>query len=369
MPRVSEAVLGSIAVHAIVLCVLHVARADRDAVPTPPPRVSVEIVPPEAPQAVAEAEPIAVEFVTIPAAAAPGPSPVTAGRQHPARSGKRGSAIAAHASGTTAPTEPTPPETPPVEHPEPTPAPEPRGLSEDFIDNFLAHSKPLEEPDDIPGEKVGKEIDDAETALASASTDTERMAARERLVALREKKHAEELHPAGGGTYEADEGTFTAHVNADGTVNLDDKPNFQLHGLGASFDLTDWAMRAHGDDPYTARKLRFLDRTRDQRVAIGKRHRKQQLARSAEYAQRNIERMLAKLPSIGERKQALFELWDECAETGDDDLVKGGAAARRMIVGVIRDVLSGANAYTADELAAFNRKRTSSAEFAPYDDD
>lgn len=375
MPRVSAAVVGSIAAHAIALCVLQVvAKADRDAVPVPP-KVAIELVPPAAAK-MGEAEPIAIEFVTLPAVAtaapvapAPGRSTVTAGRQHKARSGKPTAAVAAHESSGTPP-EATPPEvtppTPPTSLPEPTPT---GGLSEEFIENFLAHSKPLEEPDDIPGERIGNEIEAAEHALASATTADEVMQARARLVALREQKHAEELHPAGGGSYEANEGPFSAHVNPDGTVDLSDAKNLQIHGLGGSFDLTDWAMRSHGDDPYTARKLAFLDRTRDQRVAIGKRYRKQQLAHSAQLAQRNLQRMLAKLPSIADRKQALFELWDECAETGDDDLVAGGAAARTMIIGVIRAELSGDNAYTAAELARFNKAKTSAATFAPYDDD
>ena len=176
-----------------------------------------------------------------------------------------------------------------------------------------------------------------------------------------------ELHPSGGGSYESDQGTFTAHINPDGTVDLHDKPNFQLHGLGGSFDLTDWAMRSHGDDPYAGGKRAFLDRTREERYQLGKRYRKQQLARSPELARANVDRALASTTDIPLRKQLLFELWDECAESGDNDLVTGGAAARGMILGAIRTELRGDAAYTADELAELNRHRESAAPFAPYE--
>ena len=39
-------------------------------------------------------------------------------------------------------------------------------------------------------------------------------------------------------------------------------------------------MRAQRMDPYASEKLRFMDRTRDQRVAIGKEYRGEVLSRS-----------------------------------------------------------------------------------------
>jgi hypothetical protein len=365
VPRASTALLVSVAAHAVALGVVQVWR-EGDTAPVAPVVEPIELVP-----AVVEIEPIAIEFVELPVLAREDDPVVVAtaakGRER-RRTGGDAPSISTGSTGGGGPaTETTTTETT-------TTVDEPvagGGLSEKFVEDFLARSKPLEPPEDIPGERVGNAIADARRELANASTDAERMAAREKLVALYDERDAEELEPAGGGTYKSDQGTFTAHVNADGTVDLDDAPNLQVHGLGGSFDLTDWAMRSHGDDPYTARKLEFLDRTRDQRVAIGKRHRKQQLERSAEHAGRNLKRMLAKLPDVASRKQALFELWDECAEAGDgdDDLVRGGAAARRMIVATIRSELAGANAYTDEELAAFNKKRSSKAKFAPYDDE
>jgi len=65
----------------------------------------------------------------------------------------------------------------------------------------------------------------------------------------------------------------------------------------------------------------------------------------------------------------LFELWDECAETGDPDLVAGGQAARRLVIGAIRARFpaGSATAFTPAEIAAFARSQQSKATFQPYE--
>lgn len=122
-----------------------------------------------------------------------------------------------------------------------------------------------------------------------------------------------------------------------------------------------------GIDPYARDKLALLDRTRDQRVAVGERHRKAQLARAAELMQRNVDRLWAMAPDLAARKRGLFELWDDCAETGGDELVAGADAARRLVIGVIRARLRGADAYTTAELTELNAIRRSTAVFTPYE--
>ena len=231
-----------------------------------------------------------------------------------------------------------------------------------------------------------------------------------------------QLHPSGNGRYQSHQGTFAMTVDRDGSAHIKDGPNLhvgialpspkglgkalsewaedpykaggeagknQLRGeyhalgedekpqssnvvgipiLGGGFDATDWMMRRHGQDPYASKKLHVLDSTRDERVQIGKQHRTQQLARSTELMQNNLERVRASALDPQGRKQALFELWDECAETGDALLVEGGRAARTLVIGFIRATLpsSSSDAYTPAELAHFNRARQSSAQFSPY---
>jgi hypothetical protein len=241
----------------------------------------------------------------------------------------------------------------------------PEGPSADFFEQFLANSKPLAPRDDIPDERTAAELADALAAVRRARPGAELDAARGALAAARAARAGEELRPDGGGTYVARKHTYDMKVAADGTVEIEDGRNLKIDGLSGSFDVTDWAMRVAGQDPYASHKLALLDRTRDQRVALGKRYRKQQLARSAVLAQSNLERVWARVTDPVERKRALFELWDECVETGTPEEIEGGRAARRVILGFIHDRLAGADAYTVEELAALNGKRRSAERFEP----
>lgn len=241
------------------------------------------------------------------------------------------------------------------------------------------------------------------------------------------------LHESGGGSYRSDQGVFEVRVDPDGSVAITDRPNLQVHlalpsprdigraaaswytsdkgrfgkegdttmagqiqvssaatsavggpestwatepgttvvipVLGGGFDVTDWLMRGRGQDPYGARKRALLDATRDERVQIGSHHRAAELARAPELVHRNLEALWARTADLGERKRGLFELWDDCAETGDPAVVAAGEAARRMIIGFIRARLpaGSAGAYTAAEIAALARTQRSKAAFQPYE--
>ena len=163
-------------------------------------------------------------------------------------------------------------------------------------------------------------------------------------------RDAEELKRQKDGTYKADHDTYVAKVEKDGTVHFKDKKNLRIEGFGGRFDTTDWMMRRHGMDPYASEKLAMLDRTRDQRVEIGKAYR--------------LARLWATTQDVAARKELVFALWDECAETGDEDLVSGGAGARELLLRFVQVKLPGA--YTADELAKLNAHRHSKAMFDPY---
>jgi len=173
--------------------------------------------------------------------------------------------------------------------------------------------------------------------VANASPDAVR-GARELLQILRAQRKQVELVAQKDGTYRTNKDTFTAHVGRDGKVRFDDKSNLRVEGLSGRFDTTDWLMRRYGMDPYASAKLAFLDRTRDQRAA------------SAE---------------VDARKRAVFELWDECEEQGDEDVKEATEQARAMLVRWVRTKLRGADAFTEEELARLNARRTSKAVFAP----
>jgi len=229
------------------------------------------------------------------------------------------------------------------------PAPsELHGLSPGFVDEFVARTKPPAPPSDSP-ERL---LDERAELRRSHGSIAE-------IVALNDQIARQDLQPSGGGTYRAEQQTFTAKVDADGSAHLEDKPG--------ALDAQDRVMRRKGVDPYAHNKLALLDRTRDQRVAVGERHRTSQLAHAAELMQRNIDRLWATAPDLAARKRGLFALWDDCAETGSDELMAGADAARRLVIGAIRARLRGAGAYTAAELAELNAIRRSTAVFAPYE--
>lgn len=237
---------------------------------------------------------------------------------------------------------------------------------------------------------------------------------------------SDELDNAGGGRKRSDQGTFVAEVAKDGTVELKDRPNLRVglavpspRALGkglarwyedpyaqtrdrerererqrvpsgavdddeeqrkrpgtvpilsGSFDLTDWAMRMSGRDPYLAAKLSFLDRTREARAEMATAHRAELLRQVPVIIREHLTRLWAQPgQTAAARRAALFELWDECEEDGDASVVEATAAARRAIFAFIRGRLpaDSAEAYSAEELAALNRKRQSKQRFAPYQD-
>ncbi|MDX2089634.1 MAG: hypothetical protein SFX73_17395 [Kofleriaceae bacterium] len=168
------------------------------------------------------------------------------------------------------------------------------------------------------------------------------------------------------GTFTSDQGPYTARIAPDGSTTFRNNPNIQpdIYVPGARFDITDATMRAVGEDPYSSAKLSFLDRSRDLRVKMGTDYRAWQLSQSAAIMRANIDGMWKRLPNDAARKQALFEMWDECAETGDPALVEAGKAARAALVEVAQQRL-GPNAFTPQELTAMNARRTSSQRFQP----
>jgi hypothetical protein len=361
------AAIVSVVVHAAALVLLardEVAEAIV-VVPAAEPGPAPPAPPPAPP-------PIEIVLLDEPAAAAaetalPLPPPPEAPPARPP--GARGAAIStsgASTAETASGAELLPPDGAPARTPMMTMRrPELKGMSSKLIDDLIARGKPAEPVPDLPGARIDAEIADIRARLRNPNRN--HGADYERLEALHEARRNLELRPAGGGSYKADKRTFTAKVDPDGKVHLKDKANWQWKGLGATFDVTDWAMRSAGIDPYASEKRKFLDRTRDQRVAIGREHRREVLAHSAHFMQRNIERLWASTPDLAARKQALFELWDECAEAGSAEQIAGGADARKALADFIKVQLVGAAAYTAEELARLNRQRRSQATFAPYD--
>jgi hypothetical protein len=196
--------------------------------------------------------------------------------------------------------------------------------------------------------------------------------------------------PAGQGRYRAKRLQFKAEVDADGTVHFQDVPSFQAKLLPCiwskkelrrcaerlefpilrgQFDLTDWAERMVGNDPYRYEKHKYLEATRPEREKMA-RELLRELLREAVIAAPGLLRELWADESLttAERRRLLFELWDECAEEGDDDIVVAARAFRGTVLAFVRRVLPAGSphAFSAEELEALNRARTSTQRFDPY---
>lgn len=147
-------------------------------------------------------------------------------------------------------------------------------------------------------------------------------------------------------------------------------PMVTVSVLGGNSEITDWVMRRAGIDPYASAKRDFLERTRDERMAMRINRESQLPARAEATMRKHLAGVWRRtdLPAAA-RREAIFELWDECVEDGDEEKVDAGNRARSAVVGFVRAHLpaGSADAYSADELAALNRRRTSKAPFAPYE--
>jgi len=349
------AVLGSVLVHGLALAWLlsRDVELPRD-VETPAQIALVGVEPPRPPVATIDPPPLEVVFLDEPSNGGGG-AVVAAASGSDVAPTKRGRITKRGATGETGPRETATPTRSPYLTMRRPGDDGMQGPSGSFLADFLNRSKPLPPPPDIPGETVGNQIADVRARLKRAGRyDPDELAAmREELVALNAQREAEELKPAGGGSYKTEKETFRAHVAPDGSVKLEDKPQ--------NMDSQDKFMKKHGVDPYGRNKLAYLDRTRDQRVAIGKRYREQQLGKSVIYMQQHIARLWATTTDPAKRKQGLFELWDECIETGTPEEVAGGEAARAFVMAHIRAKVR----YTPDERRALNAQRRSTQPFAP----
>ena len=137
-----------------------------------------------------------------------------------------------------------------------------------------------------------------------------------------------------------------------------------------SFDITEAAMLAVGDDPYRHEKAEFMEETREFRAALCSAHRTARLRTALVRLPRELDEVWRDTRSdAAQRRIRVFALWDDCAE-GTDDLeqAKMGAMARAIVMGFIRRHMpvGSPEAYSHDELVALNARRASRAPFAPY---
>ena len=212
-----------------------------------------------------------------------------------------------------------------------------------------------------------------------------------------------ELHPDGPGGYATDEGPFVARTDQQGVVKFEDRSSFRFDvpsprrmasdmaraverwardprryaeendnqtriAVGGQIELTDSIMRMGGQDPYAARKMALLDRTRDERMKIAAAENSQRLREALHRTGADLERVWRGPGSAAHRRRLLFLLWDECLERGTDEEVRTARAVRGQIVAYVRRRLPAGSglAYPPAELERLNARRTSAERFDPY---
>ncbi len=215
-----------------------------------------------------------------------------------------------------------------------------------------------------------------------------------------------ELIANGDGTYRADDLVFTAKVRGDGRVKFKDKANVQVRlalpspknivkhlarwaedpygtatadtltienqttpTINGSFALTDAVMRAMDMDPYFKRKQSFMDQTRDRRTKMATAYRSETSRKSIRSIRGSLTRIWTYEEwTANQRREALFQLWDECAEDGPSEVVKTAETIRAAVLGFIKRELpqNSSYAYSADELKSLNAARQSKQSFEPY---
>ena len=140
-------------------------------------------------------------------------------------------------------------------------------------------------------------------------------------------------------------------------------------GISGRFDLNNLTERLAGNDPYAYEKRKIAEATFEDRLCLAREAARRRQQEGLFNLNEHLE-WLRHLPGLTrpQLREVVFDLWDECMDTGADGEPNLGAAARAGILAFIRRVLppGTADAYTPAELVALNERRTSRNPFDPY---
>ena len=176
-----------------------------------------------------------------------------------------------------------------------------------------------------------------------------------------------ELRRSSDGGYDWSGPRVSAHVAPDGTVSFQDQGPVQGRGVSASFsfDVSEAVMGARGQDVHRAEREWFLRETETLRDGLETTYRRQLAASGARRVRAELSRIwgASGLSPIRKRREIL----DFYADLDEGAL---GDSARRVVAEFVRTYLpaDSVHAFTAEELARFNRGRAEGQRLEPYDD-
>lgn len=134
-------------------------------------------------------------------------------------------------------------------------------------------------------------------------------------------------------------------------------------------DLTALAERVAGNDPFSHEKRKVAEATFEERLCLAREAALRRQQAGLFHLKERLEHV-NQLPNLSgsEKRELLFDMWDECVEGAADGQPDLGAAARASIVAFIRRVFPAGSpqAFTPAELATLNRRRVSRPPFDPY---
>jgi hypothetical protein len=186
----------------------------------------------------------------------------------------------------------------------------------------------------------------------------------------------DDLHlvPDGRGGYRGSRPGYKFDIENDGTIHFHEHPPFRLAGLGllsvaVVFDLTDLVMQAAHIDPYSYDKGRVAEMTRAMRDEMNATERPRRIARALARLPGELEALWRRSDlAATERREILFQLWDDLLDGSTGPEGEAAQRARREILRFIARALPAGSrdAFSREELARFNARRKSHAAFAPY---
>lgn len=185
------------------------------------------------------------------------------------------------------------------------------------------------------------------------------------------------LTPTGRGTYAAKDTHFRAKIAHDGELEMESRippPRISVLPDGSAqlelpIDANDVIYAALGEDPYLYEKMKFAAATRELRAQMADAACKERLSDSVLEIKARLDAVWRdKQRSLDDRRKTIFQLWDQCAEDGSEDVRRTTVQVRASIVAYINEHLPAASryAYSTADLHALNQTRRSSAVFAPY---
>ena len=182
------------------------------------------------------------------------------------------------------------------------------------------------------------------------------------------------IEEAGGGALVARNGPAVAHIDADGSIRFERSSALEkAAGIGwglAQLNPLPLINAVTGEDGQGGAKLAILKATEERRARMRAKIAREQLSAAVNDTRGRLESLWTDgSQSAVERRQALFAVWDECAEEGPEAVVEAARLVRSVVLEFITEHLPSGHvdAFSAAELEALNRARHSTARFVPYE--